>query len=144
MPSQKGTACNFAFGSAAGITISSPTLTGYLLQNAGHGVEAELASVRDGDGTTVNDTYYDERKTAELRVAISGAGIAAARTNTTLANFSPGVIVVIGTCAARPDLVATNWVVTEAGPKVEGDNTGVAFIVIPLRARAGITAAASA
>lgn len=143
MPGQKGTAVNFAFGSSAGLTITSPTLTGYLLQSAGHGLEADLATVRDGDGDVVNETFYDQRATAELRVAISGASISAARTNTTLANFPPGTIVVIGACAARPDLVQTNWIVTEAGPKVEGENTSVAMIVIPLRRRAGITAAAT-
>src|SRR6185295_6576047 len=123
MPSQKGLAVNFAFGSAAGITITSPTLTGYLLQSAQHGTEADLASVRDGDGTTVTDIFYDPRDTAELRVAVSSAvSVATARTNTTLANFPPGTIVVIGACAARPDLIQTNWIVTEAGPRVEGEN----------------------
>lgn len=144
MPAQKGIAVNFAFGSAAGITISSPTLTGYLLQSANHGIESDLASVRDGDGTTVNETFYDERDTAELRVVISSAtNISTARSNTTLANFPPGTIVVIGTCAARPNLVQSNWVVTEAGPRVEGDNTSAAMIVLPLRRRAGITATAT-
>lgn len=144
MPGQKGTPVNFAFGSAAGITISSPTLTGYLLQSAQHGLESDLATVRNGDGDVVNETYYDQRGTAELRVIISDAtNIAGARTNTTLDNFPPGTIVVIGTCAARPDLVESNWIVTEGGPRVEGENTTAASIVLPLRRRAGITAVAS-
>jgi hypothetical protein len=144
MPAQKGLAVNFAFGSAAGLTISSPTLTGYLLQSANHGLESDLAAVRDGDGTTVNETFYDERGTAELRVVISSAtNIATARSNTTLDNFPPGILVVIAACAARPDLVESNWLVTEAGPRVEGDNVSAAMIVIPLRRRASITAAAS-
>ena len=144
MPAQKGLAVNFAFGSSAGITITSPTLTGYLLQSAGHGLEADLATVRDGDGDVVTEIYHDQRGTAELRVAISSAtNISTARSNTTLDNFPPGTIVVIGACAARPDLVESNWIVTEAGPKVEGDNASVAMIVLPLRRRAGITAAAT-
>ena len=144
MASQKGLACNFAFGSAAGITINSPTLTGYLLQSAQHGLEADMASVRSGDGDVCTEIYHDQRGTAELRVAISSAtNISTARGNTTLDNFSPGVIVDITACAARPDLVESNWIVTESGPRVEGDNTSIAMIVIPLRRRAGITATAS-
>jgi hypothetical protein len=143
MPGQKGTAVNFAFGSSAGLTISTPTLTGYLLQGAQHGLEADLATFRNGDGDVINETYYDQRGTAELRVLITGATIADARTNTTLDNFPPGTIVNITACAARPDLVESNWIVTEAGPRVEGENTGAAMIVIPLRRRAGITAAAT-
>jgi len=144
MPSQAGLAVNFAFGSAAGMTISTPTLTGYLTQSANHGKESDLATVKDGDGTTVNETFFDFRDTAELRFAITSAtNISTARTNTTLANFSPGVFVNITACAARPDLVQTNWVVTEAGPRVEGDNASVAMIVIPLRRRPGIAAAAT-
>lgn len=144
MASQKGLAVNFAFGSAAGITIDSPTLTGYLLQSANHGLEADLATVRNGDGDTVTEIFHDQRGTAELRVAISSAtNISTARGNTTLDNFPPGAIVVISACAARPDLVESNWIVTEAGPRVEGDNVSVAMIVIPLRRRAGITATAS-
>lgn len=144
MPSQKGLAVNFAFDSAAGITIDSPTLTGYLLQSAQHGVESDLATVRDGDGTTVTEIFFDQRGTAELRVAISSAtNISTARGNTTLDNFPPGAIVVISSCAARPDLVESNWLVTEAGPRVEGGNQDAAMIVIPLRRRAGITSTAS-
>lgn len=144
MPSQKGLAVNFAFGSAAGITLSGTPLTGYLTQSAQHGVESDLASVRDGDGTTVTDIFYDERGTAELRFAISSAtNIATARTNTTLDNVVPGTIINITACAARPDLVETNWVVTESGPRVEGDNTSVAMVILPLRRRAGITSTAS-
>jgi hypothetical protein len=144
MATQAGLAVNFGFGSAAGMTISSPTLTGYLTQSANHGVASELASVKDGDGTTVTDIFYDFRGEAELRFAISSAtNISTARSNTTLDNFPPGAFVNIGTCAARPDLVESNWVVTEAGPRVEGDNTSVAMIVLPLRRRAGITSAAS-
>jgi hypothetical protein len=144
MPTQLGTAVNFAFGSAAGLTISTPTLTGYLAQSLQHGLESDLAALRDGDGTTVNETFYDPRGTAELRVAISGSTIAVSRTNTTLDNFPSGTIVNITACAARPDLVESNWVVTEAGPRVEGGNTDVAMVVIPLRRRAGITAVATA
>jgi hypothetical protein len=143
MPTQLGTAVNFAFGSAAGLTIGTPTLTGYLAQSLQHGLESDLATLRDGDGTTVNETFYDPRGTAELRVAISGTTIAVSRTNTTLDNFPSGTIVNITACAARPDLVESNWVVTEAGPRVEGGNTDVAMIVIPLRRRAGITAVAT-
>lgn len=141
MPTQLGTAVNFAFGSAAGITASSPTITGWLLQSASHGVESDISSARDGDGTTINDTYYDARGTAELRFLITSAtDIATARSNTTLDNVPSGTIVNISACAARPDLVESNWVVTEAGPRVEGDNVSNAMIVLPLRRRAGITA----
>jgi hypothetical protein len=144
MPTQLGTAVNFAFGSAAGLTLTSPTITGILLQSAEHGLESELATVRDGDGTTCTDIYYDQRGTASFVFKVSGSGIAAARTNTTLAAYPPGTILIIATCAARPDLVQTNWVVTEAGPKVSGGNADVAEITVPIRRRAGITAAASA
>ena len=143
MPTQLGTAVNFGFGSATGCTISSPTLTGYLLQSAQHGIESDLATTRDGDGTTVNETYYDQRGTAELRVAMSGTNIAASRTNTTIANFTPGAIVNISAIAARPGMIQTNWVVTEAGARVEGGNTDVAQVIIPLRYHSGITVAAS-
>jgi len=144
MPSQKGLACNFAFGSAAGITFSGTVVTGPLMQSAQQGKESELASVRDGDGTTVTDIFYDERDTLELRFAVSSAtNIATARTNTTLANIAPGTIVNITACAARPDVVQSNWIITEGGPRVEGDNTSIAMIVIPLRRRAGITSTAS-
>lgn len=144
MAGQKGTPVNFAFGSAAGITITSPSLTGYLLQSAQHGLESDLATFRNGDGDVVNETFYDQRGTAELRVLITDAtNIAGARTNTTLDNFPPGTIVNISACAARPDLVESNWLVTEAGPRVEGENTTAAMIVIPLRRRAGITSTAS-
>lgn len=144
MASQKGTAVNFAFGSATGITITSPTFTGYLLQSAGHGLESDLATVRNGDGDVCTEIYHDQRGTAELRVAMSsGTNISTARANTTLDNFPPGTIVDITACAARPDLVESNWIVTEAGPRVEGDNQSVAMIVLPLRRRAGITATAS-
>lgn len=126
------------------MTITSPTLTGILTQSANHGVASDLASVRDGDGTTVTDIFYDFRGEAELRFAISSAtNIAAARTNTTLDNVPPGTFVNISACVARPDLVESNWTVTEAGPRIEGDNTSFAIMVIPLRRRAGITAAAS-
>lgn len=144
MATQAGLAVNFAFGSAAGFTATAPTLTGWLMQSANHGVASDLASVRDGDGTTVTDIFYDPRGEAELRFAISSAtNIATARSNTTLDNVPPGTFVNISTCAARPDLVESNWVVTEAGPRVEGDNQSVAMIVLPLRRRAGITALAS-
>lgn len=142
MPTQNGTAVNFAFASATGITITG--LSGILLQNAEHGTESELASVRDGDGTTVTDVFYDTRQTAQLVWTISGTGIANAKTNSSLSSLAPGTILVISACAARPDLVQTNWVVTEAGPKLSGGNTDAAQITVPLRRRAGITAVASA
>lgn len=142
MPTQNGTAVNFAFGSAAGVTITG--FSGILLQNAEHGKESDLASVRDGDGTTVTDVFYDFRDLAQLVWTFSGSTIAAARTATTLASLVPGTIVIITACAARPDLVQTNWVVTEAGPKTTGGNTDAAQITLPLRRRAGITAAAAA
>lgn len=141
---QKGTPVNFAFGSAAGITTTSPSITGWLLQGANHGLESDLATFRDADGDVVNETFYDQRGTAELRFLVTDAtNIAGARTATTLDNFVPGTVVNIATCAARPDLVESNWFVTEAGPRVEGENTTAAMIVLPLRRRAGITAVAS-
>lgn len=142
MPTQNGTAVNFAFGSAAGITITG--FSGILLQNAEQGKESDLASVRDGDGTTVTDIFYDFRDMAQLVWTFSAAGVAAARTATTLASMVPGTLVVITACAARPDLIQTNWVITESGPKITGGNTDAAQVTIPLRRRAGITAAASA
>lgn len=142
MPTQNGTAVNFAFGSAAGITITG--LSGILLQSAEHGIESDLASVRDGDGTTCTDIFYDPRSTAQLVWKVSGTGLANAKVNSTIAGIAPGTIVVITACTARPDLVQSNWVVTEAGPKLAGSNTDVAEITLPIRRRAGITAAASA
>lgn len=140
MPTLRGLAVNFAFGSAEGITVGSPSLSGFLLQSANHGKEADLATVRNADGTVVTEIFHDERETAELRfVVTSSTSVSEARTRTTLASLSPGTIVSITACAARPDLVQTNWIVTEQGPRIEGDITSAAMVIIPLRRRTGIT-----
>jgi len=146
MSAQKGTPVNFAFGSGAGIgTVSTPsaTLAGMLVQSMEHGAESELASVRDGDGVTVTDVYYDPRFTAQLVWKVSGSSLAGALANTSLTNIIPGTIITIAACVSRPDLVQTNWIVTEGGPKVSGGNTDIAEITMPLRRRVGITSTAT-
>lgn len=141
---QIGTAVNFAFATAQGVAFTSPTFSGHFIQSANMGAESDLVATRNGLGDVVNEAYPDQRMTAELRFIIgSSTNQADAMTKTTLATFVPGTLVNIGTAASRPDLVATNWFVTEQGPRIEGDNQSAASIIIPIRKRSGITAVAT-
>lgn len=141
MSTQLGTAVNFGLVTAQGFALTSPTFSGHFGQSINQGKSSDVAQVRNGLGDVINETFYDVRDEAEIRVVIGSAtNIADAQSKTTLGTFPPGTIVNISTCAARPDLVATNWVVTESGPRIEGGNTEAASLILPIRKRAGITA----
>lgn len=144
MPSQTGVAVNFSFASAAAVTVGSPSMPGMLMQNLEHQRKSEMARIRDGTGTSANITYYDFEEEATLVFKVTAAGIAAAQAATTSAAFGPGTIVNITACASRPDLVQSNWVVKEEGPRVRGTNVEAAEYEVPLRRNAGITGAAGA
>lgn len=132
-----GTPVNFGI---AGIT--SPGIDGFF-QDANHGLESKLASAQNEGGETKTDVFYDPSATAEIRFKVTGSDLADAQANTSLEPYAPGTFLVISACPRRPDLVHSNWVVTEAGPKTVGGNTDIAEISIPLRRRDGITSAAT-
>jgi hypothetical protein len=142
--SQICVAVNFAFTTAQGVAFTSPTFSGHFGQSVNVGAESDLVAVRSGVGDVATECYPDQRLTSELRFVIaSSTSQADAKTKTIVSTFIPGTLCNIATCADRPDLVATNWFVTEAGPRIEGDNQSPAAIVIPLRKRSGITAVAT-
>lgn len=142
-----GIAVNFGFVSTAndfGLTDAASILKGWMLQNVGVGGKSEMESVRYLQGDVASENYYDYKNEASLMFVISAAGLAAARTASSGTPFKPGTFISITACASQPDMVATNWIVTEAGPEITGDVTKSAEIKLPLRRRAGITAAQSA
>lgn len=101
--------------------------------------EASLVTAQDEGGITQTDVFYDPRQMCELVFDVTGTGIANAFLNATLMNFAPGTFIVITAAPRRPDLVATNWVVMESGPRLPGKNTELARITVPLRKRDSIT-----
>lgn len=141
MPTQNGTPVNFSFVSTAsdgGLTCTG--LTAFLLQGVDLEDGAEKEQVRGAGGNVVSENYYDPHSKAALRFVIAASSKANAITATALK--TAGTIISITACASVPGLVATNWTV-QAGTKITGDVTKSAEMMIPLEARAGITAAQS-
>jgi hypothetical protein len=136
-----GVPVNFGFrsdGTNQGIADQNNILSGWLLQSADNETGADVEDVRALQGDKVARNWYDEHEKASLRLVITGTGQANAISQTTLAPFSPGVILVITKCQSLPDLVGTNWEI-QAGTKTAGDITKSAEITIPLEKRPGIT-----
>lgn len=132
-----GTAVNFAFGGAAGITITG--VSGILLQSAELTAMADLEETRDGTGAVVTHSWYNDHDEATLEWVVSGTGLTAAIANT--ANLRAGAFVTISACAAVPYFVAT-WE-AQSGCKITGTNTNSKRISLPIRRYAGITAIAT-
>jgi len=107
-------------------------------QEANHGIETDNVNAKDENGDVFVDVFPDKRRTGEIVFVVTGASVAAAQAATTLENIPPGTFVAITSADGRPDLVRNDWVITEAGPKTEGDNTGIARIRIPIRQRDNI------
>lgn len=143
MATINGTACNFAFHTTTGgITITSPDQSGkILLQNAEQSQGADNERTRDNIGNVVISAWVDPHQKATLEWVVKADTLANAATATSLTSFALGAIITIGACAARPDLVATNWEVMNA--RIPGTNQSAARIILELEKRAGITAAAS-
>lgn len=137
MATINGTAVNFAFSTAAGVTTSD--ISGIILQEAGYGKQSERSLVKDAKGNRVTSLHADQIETMTLRYVVSGTDIAASKTNTTLK--TPGLFVSITGCDEIPDLVATNWEVISGD--IRGTNDGPKEVTLTLEQAAGITAAAS-
>lgn len=142
-----GTAVNFGFGTAAGITITG--ISGILLQSAEHGTAADVEVTRDGAGAEVSHGWHNEHDEATLEWVISGTGLANALANTIVSNLTPGTIITITACANMPGLVVdarfsnpTKWEV-QPGVRISGSSTTSKKISVPIRRYPGIFAAAS-
>ena len=141
MPTINGTAVNFGFTGANGITITG--ISGFLIQQGDHTLAADKEEVRSGQGDVVNRSWYDQHIKATIEAVITGTGLAAAITNTAIKSIlPPGTIIAITACASDTDLLATNWEVQEA--TVRKSNVGSARLSISVESRAGITAVATA
>lgn len=145
-----GTAVNVAFaGTAGGITITSPALTGKLiLQSADESNGASNYRVEDEVGNVVTSAWMDPHKKATLELIIKGTGRGDAIVSTTLCEaIVPGELLVITACQQMPGLFSTvvtdKWEVMD-GPKVAGSNKDAKKFSITLEKRAGITADAGA
>jgi hypothetical protein len=136
-----GTAVNFGYTGAGGITITG--IAGTLLQSSDLSAEADKDEVRQLQGDIVSRNWYDQHYKATLEWVVSGTGIAVAITNSTIAPVTPGTIIVISACASQPDLVATNWECM-SGASAKKSVTGQTRFSVPVEKRAGITAAQSA
>lgn len=134
---QNGTAVNFAFATAAGITTAS--ITGILLQEAGYGLQSERVLVKNAQGKRTTSIHEDEFETLRLRYIISGTNLAAAKTNATLRQ--PGLFVVITACDDIPGLVQSNWEVISG--ELTGSNNAPKEVTLQLERAALITAAAT-
>jgi hypothetical protein len=142
MATINGVAVNFGFTGTNGITITG--LSGELiLQKADESAEAEREIVRGGTGDKVVSAWYGQCKKATLNAVITGTGLAAAVTNTTLAGALPGAFLAVTVCASMPDLVNSYWEVL-SGSKIEKTNTGNAMMTLLLEYNANITGAAGA
>lgn len=142
--SQLGTPVNFGFeGTSGGLTETTTTvLTGkFILQSGDVSRGADEEQVKDGGGNLVNRSFYNPHKKASLEYVVTGASIAASRTNSVAP--TPGSIVNISACADLPDLVDTHWIVV-GEPKISGSNTTAKRISLSLESHAGITAVATA
>jgi hypothetical protein len=137
MATNLGTAVNFGFTGTNGIT---GLATGQLLQSVDHTRQADVEDIRDADGDVAARVFYNPNDALTLEVIVTGTGLAAAITNTTLQ--TAGTIISITACASAPDLVATNWVVESA--RLAGSNVDAKRITLQLKKNASVTAAASA
>jgi len=133
MATVNGTPVNFTFGSVA---IAITNITGALFQNISYKKNTTRALVKDQSGERVTSAHADTFNSATLKWVVTGTGLAAAITNTTL--NAPGSYVIITACATMPDLVhATNkWEVISG--EVTGANDAVKEITLEIEYAAGI------
>lgn len=134
-----GVPISFGFSGTDGIA-ATPFTGKIILQSAEYSDTADEEQVRDAAGALCNRNFYNPGSKAQLEYIVTGATIAAARTNTALQ--APGTIISITACADIPALVKTNWIVV-GEPKVSGSNTSGKRVTLNLEAHAGITAAAA-
>ena len=127
-----GTPVNF------GITGTAVTGIAGIFQSLHHSLQSAIKAVLDESGETVTEVFHDKRAESEIVFKVTGADVATAKVNTTIELFPPGTFVTITAAPHAPDLVHSNWAVTEAGPKINSRNDDVAEISIPLRRRDGI------
>jgi len=136
MATLHGGAVNFGFTGTDGI--AEANLTGKIfLQSTNLDEEGSDLEIPGPDGETAARVDYDTRQRATLEFIPKGADAAAARTNTTLANFAKGTMINITACASMPQLVQSNWIVTRG--HIEHSNTGAAKIRLELIRYPGVT-----
>lgn len=144
-----GTAVNFAFASANGITITGSandgttfsSIAGVLLQNATEKKQSNRTMVKDGLGDRVTSIHNDRFTSATLRWVVSGTSASNALTNSTLSQ--PGNFIKITACATMPDLVHASEVWEIISCDFGGSNDGVKEITYELEKAAGIQARAT-
>lgn len=135
-----GLPVNFGFTGTDGIAATE--FTGkIILQNVDYSEEYDEEQVKTAVGTLATRHFYNESQKATLEYIITGATVAAARTNSALP--AVGTIVNITTCADLPAMVKTNWIVMPGG-KIGGSNTSGKRVSLNLEAHPGITAVATA
>lgn len=133
-----GTPVNFGFQGTNGITITG--VSGTLLQSADQQAVADVEVTRDGLGKEVTHGWYNDHDEATLEWVITGSGLAAAITNTTL--LRPGAFVSITACTSQPGLVGT-WE-AQTAIKISGTNTTSKKFTLPIKLLSGISAIAGA
>ena len=146
---QNGTAVNFSFASAAGITMAGGTddglvatsIAGILLHKGDEKKQSNRTMVKSGLGDRVTSVHNDRFNSASLTWVVSGSSLAAALTNSSISQ--PGNFVIITACASMPDLAhATNkWEIISGS--LSGSNDGVKEITYELEYASGIQARAS-
>ena len=134
---QLGVAVNIGF--PGGINITSPAVSTNLIAQSGD-VTAGATNYRVEDeiGNVVGSSWMDPHTKATLEFLIKGTSQTNAQVVSVLTGLTPGTLLTVGTCAALPDLVGTNWEMMDS-PKIAGTNRDAKKLTCNLEKRAGIT-----
>lgn len=137
---QNGTAVNFTFQSAAGITITE--ITGILLQSASYKKNANRTLVKDGNGDRTSSLLNDKFNSATLEWVVEGSSLSAALTNTALR--APGAFITITACATLPEIVdATKQWEVLPGCEIKGTNENAKTVTMEIEYAVNIQAVAT-
>ena len=146
---QNGTAVNFSFASAAGITAAGATddglvataLAGIFLQSASEKKQSNRTMVKDGLGDRASSIHNDRVVAASLRWVVTGTSNANALVNSAISR--PGNFIVITACASMPDLVHATFKWEIISAEIGGSNDGVKEITYEIEYAVGIQARAT-
>lgn len=134
-----GTPVNFSFQSVAGIAITG--LSGILLQSANYKKPTKRTLVMDGNGNRTTSVHVDPIQTLTLKWKVSGSGLAAAITNTTLQ--ANGNLLTITSFPTLPDVVVP-LICEVINGEITGSNEDVKEISLDLESAPLIQAVAGA
>ena len=149
-----GTPVNIGYaGTAGGIAMTTITSTAIkaTLQSADYSTEATRGLVENEVGDRMTSFWTDPYAKADLKLVITGTGLATTGGGTTdvismtalIESIKPGDFLIVTACQQEPGLVATTWEV-QSSPKISGTNKTAKEWTVNLEKAAGITAVAAA